>query len=184
MTIKKLLTLALLLTLTMGVAAQSIDGTWKADSTTRKILKLDGKEDLEADFFFVFDGNKIEIRFDMSVTEAKVGTMDIRCSMPGTFLRKDNTLTNLNLEKDQCKVILLPTSKFEDSIESDPATKKLVITLINNMIEKELAGSMKEDLNEMAEAFAESEITVKSVSSQKLLLSAEEMTLSFDKVTQ
>ena len=185
MTTKKILTLATLLTLWMGAWAQSIDGIWKADQKTLEKLEIEQEENMQMDFIFFFKGNEMELRFDVSVTEPELGKLDFRCSLPGTYTRSGNQLKNMELNKDKLQFTMLPSTQFNDEITkehfTDENSKRLFIALINATIEKEMAGSMKESMSSMADAFREATIDIKQITDTRLVLGNEEMELSFDK---
>lgn len=146
---KILMTTLLLLTVVMGLQAQSLIGTWKMPTETDK----DGKLTI----MFVFGQNdKLTLKVQAEVNDPEVGEMGVTVTIPGTYSRKGNTLT-LNMESNKAdgkldKMNL--TKEMQDMLNANPELKKT----FDDMIKKELTNNLKKEFADSSPIDGDTEI--------------------------
>lgn len=146
---KILMTTLLLLTVVMGLQAQSLIGTWKMPTETDK----DGKLTI---MFFFGQNDKLTLKVQAEVNDPEVGEMGITVTVPGTYSRKGNTLT-LNMESNKAdgkldKLVL--KKEMQDMLNANPELKKT----FDDMIKKELTNNLKKEFADSSPIDGDTEI--------------------------
>ncbi len=156
---KILMTTLLLLTVVMGLQAQSLIGTWGTPTETS-----DGEK---STIMFVFGQNgSLSMKAQIEVNDPEVGEIAMTVTIPGTYSRKGNTLTiNLESKKADGKLDKLVLKKeMQDMLNANPEMKKTFDDLIKNEITK----NIKKEFADSSPIDGETEI--KELTATKLVL--------------
>ena len=169
---KIMMTTVLLLTVVMGLQAQSLIGTWKMPTETDK----DGSTTI----LFIFgQNNKLTLKVQAEVNDPEVGEMGITVNIPGTYSRKDNTLTmkfdSTNAEGKLDKMKL--TKEMQAVVDGDPEMKKT----FNDLIQAELTKNIKKEFAEGDSSF-DGETEIIELSATKLVLDDGDEKMEFTRV--
>lgn len=163
--------MALLLTMAMGMQAQSLLGTWKSNTTT------DEDGDKTAWTFIFGQGSKFTLKLTMETSDPEVGDLAFGLTMPGTYKKNGNTLT-LTIDAKQAKGKMEKTiykGEMADLIKDSPEMKKTIDEMLQKQIDEELKKNFKD------EAPFDGDLTIKSLTSTKLVLEDEDETIELFK---
>lgn len=154
-------TMMLLSVVTM-TAQEKYEGTWLSKNSFEKYVNAqlpNVKADFVAPFYLEMIGGEIKCGVYIMVESAQMGTIKMLASMPGTYTKEGNIITT-NLDQEKFKLSLvdldLNDPQAKESMK-DPATKKMVMAMIEGQIKQQMSQQAKE-MAKMAEAFSSFEI--------------------------
>lgn len=165
----------------MGSAmAQSINGSWKANKEFKDKFELTDDE-TNINMLLVFSGSNMSIKLIIKSTDKEVGVITMSYTIPGSFKKTGNKYhATFNKEKAAFKVDdLVSTDPEMKKMMADPDSKKMMLTMIEAMVQKESAKDFK-DMLAICDVFEEFEVA--SVTSRKLELKiVDELMFGFDR---
>ena len=157
---KIMMTTVLLLTVVMGLQAQSLIGTWKMPTETDK--------DGSVTILFIFGHNdKLTLKVQADVNDPEIGEMGITVNIPGTYSHKGNTLSiNLDSKNAESKLDKMKLSKeMQATVDADPELKKT----FNDLIKNEVTKNLKKEFAE-GDSSLDGETEIIELSATKLVL--------------
>ncbi len=177
---KKLLTLAAFMLLTLTAGAQSIVGTWKLTGEYAKELqKSIGDDEVDASFGFEFGSNTVKGIIWISGKSDEV-SMDMVFKIPGTYTKTGQTVV-CSFEKENMEFEILDLKSEDPDMKpmlEDPTTKGLVLNLVKEQMKKEFSEE-KDDFYELFENI--DKFTVKSLTQNQLVIEVEDVEITFER---
>lgn len=170
---KKIFTLAALIMLVVAAMnAQSLNGTWKGDENVTKMLNDDNK-DQEMFMLLIFNGNKMDWCFEVSMSDETMGDVTFQFIMPCTFVRTGDTLSKMKLQKDKVDIKVVKCSMGDNMA-------KLLDAVLKEEMKKE-GSSMLSGLEDMAEELAKGTLTIQTLTDTKLVLVSDDEAMTYYK---
>lgn len=183
---KKMITLAALMLLALGLQAQSLEGNWSmAQEWMTKLNKeIDDSSATIDRFGMSFTDKEAKVVMVMSM-ESDGMSMKIAVGVPGTYKRIGNDVKcKFDAKKVEFNILDLKSDDEEiKGMLSNPSTREYLLKLINSMLEDELKKDGN-DLLELADPFKD--FTIKSLTSSKLEIGVEDEndSIPFDRVKE
>ena len=162
--------LALLLTVAVGMQAQSLVGSWK---TTEKV------EGGVVDMYFVFGESTLTMNLKMTYPNAELGTIYMSVKLPGSYSRKGNLL-NINMRKKDATIDIDRiefNSMIDAVLKQQPELKKQLM--------EEMEKEMAKDKNNIISDFPDKEtMKIKTLTDTRLVLDNGDEDKTFTKVAK
>lgn len=183
---KKMITLAALMLLALGLQAQSLNGNWSmAQEWMTKLNKeMDDSSATIDRFGMSFTDKEAKVVMMMSM-ESDGMKMKIGVGVPGTYKRNGNNV-KCNFDAKKVEINILDLQSDDEEVKgmlANPTTRESLLKLINSMMEEELKKDGN-DLLELADPFEE--FNIKSLTSSKLEIGVEDEkdSIPFDRVKE
>lgn len=169
---KIMMTTVLLLTVVMGLQAQSLIGTWKTVSET------DEDGDNYTWIFTFTQSNSLDMKMSMVSSDPEVGDFEFTMAFPGTYQRNGNALSfNFDTEKATMTIDKVKfTGEIADLIKESPEMEQTIKDLLQKQVDQEI----KKNLGS-GSPFGKEEVTIKELTVRNLILESGDTVLEFFK---
>ncbi|MBR4921214.1 MAG: hypothetical protein IKZ62_07865 [Prevotella sp.] len=166
-----MMTTVLLLTVVMGLQAQSIVGTWET------VIETDDNDKVTVDVTFE-QGNDVLIKGQLKIGEGEEGTMVMSVTFPGTYQQNGQTLT-LNFDANKGKINIdeaIFPKEVEDLLADDPDKRKDVLKMMQDQVDESLAKELGDSLP------LDGDLTIVKLTDTELVLNDGDDNVTFTKV--
>ena len=182
---KKMITLAALMLLALGLQAQSLNGNWSMaqEWMTELNKEIDNSSGTIDRFGMSFTDKEAKVVMMLSV-ESDGTSMIFSLGIPGTYTRSGNSV-KCKYDAQKLEINIRDLKSDDKDIKemlSEPDTRDMLMNMMNTMMQNELKKNGT-DFTEMVELFEEFEI--KSLTSSKLEIGLKDndVNVTFDRVT-
>ena len=154
-------TMVLLSAISMN-AQEKYEGSWLSGSSFEKYVDAqlpDIDADFVAPFYLEMMGGEITCGVYIMIESNQIGKINMLATIPGTYTKEGKNI-KADFDKDKLKMSLvdidLNDPEAQESMK-DPATKKMVMTMIEGQIKQQM-GQQAKQIVKMADAFSDFEI--------------------------
>jgi hypothetical protein len=165
------------------VSSQNLKGIWNAGKEFQaQLANYVANENMDVKFMLSF-GDKSELTIAVPIKVTTQGmTLSVSFRIPGTYsLSGQDVKAQFDKEKILCEVTDIEGDNPDiQAMTKDEASRKMLITMLNNMIKNELKDEF-EDITPLSDVFGN--FTVKSLTATQMVLiqGDEKQEVSFDR---